>query len=86
MTGVLVFVEHTAGEPDRALARGAGVRGASRRGRSAATLEAMLFGPGGVEGCGAAPRWATAFEPLIVVDDDRLTAYAPAAGERRSPS
>ena len=74
MSGVLVFVEHSGGEPDRlsrealALARRLGVSG---------PIEAVLFGDGAADAASklAADGVATAH----VVEDPRLAAYAPAA-------
>ena len=52
MSGVLVFVEHAGGEPDRLSPRGAGVRRAAC-GTAGGDVEAVLLGPGAA---GAARR------------------------------
>ncbi len=76
MTGVLVFVEHTGGEPDR-LSREALAFAARLCGTVGGDAEAMLFGPGAE---GAAQRLlGDGVRAAHVVDDDRLSAYAPAA-------
>ena len=76
MSGVLVFVEHTGGEPDR-LSREALAFAARLVGSLGGDVEAALFGPGAE---GAAQRLqADGVRTAHVIDDDRLAAYAPAA-------
>jgi electron transfer flavoprotein alpha subunit len=76
MSGVLVFVEHAGGEPDR-LSREALTFAAGLAGSVGGDVEAALFGPGAAD---AAQRLgADGVRTAHVVDDDRLSAYAPAA-------
>ena len=76
MTGVLVFIEHAAGEADR-LSREALVLAGSLARSTGGTVSAVLIGPGAAEVAGdlGGQGVGTAY----VVNDPRLAAYAPAA-------
>jgi electron transfer flavoprotein alpha subunit len=76
VSGVLVFVEHAAGEVDR-LSREALSLGAELAKATGGALEAVLFGPGAAEA--AAPLGMAGVGTAHNVTDDRLDAYAPAA-------
>jgi len=75
MSGVLVFVEHAAGELDR-LSREALVLAASLLSGPGGPLEAALFGPGAADA--ARSLGAHGVASAHVVDDARLASYAPA--------
>jgi electron transfer flavoprotein alpha subunit len=76
MSGVLVFVEHSGGEPDR-LSREALAFAARLAPSTGGDVEAVLFGTGAE---GAAQRLqADGVRTAHVIDDERLSAYAPAA-------
>ena len=76
MSGVLVIVEHTNGEPDR-LSREALALGVSLASTTGGDLEAVLIGPG-ADGV-AATLGGLGVGTAHVVSDERLAAYAPAA-------
>jgi electron transfer flavoprotein alpha subunit len=76
MSGVLVFVEHNAGEPDR-LSREALALAVRLAGSTGGDVEAMLVGQSADEA--AARLRADGVRTAHVVNDDRLVAYAPAA-------
>ena len=76
MSGVLVFVEHAAGEADR-LSLEALVLAGSIGSAVGGEVEAFVVGPGGADAArGLGARGA---RTVHVVDDRRLDAYAPAA-------
>jgi electron transfer flavoprotein alpha subunit len=76
MSGVLVFVEHSGGEPDR-LSREALAFAARLAPSTGGDVEAVLVGPSAEE---AAGRLASdGVRMAHVIDDERLDAYAPAA-------
>ncbi len=76
VSGVLVVVEHTNGEPDR-LSREALALGTSLATTTDGDLEAVLVGPGS-DGV-AAMLGGLGVRTAHVVSDERLAAYAPAA-------
>jgi electron transfer flavoprotein alpha subunit len=76
MSGVLVFVEHARGEPDR-LSREALAFAARLVGSTGGDVEAVLAGPGAAE---TAPRLqADGVRTAHVIADARIAGYAPAA-------
>ena len=76
MSGVLVFVEHANGEPDR-LSREALAFGGSLVGSTGGELEAVLIGPG-ADGAAGLLGWS-GVRTAHVVGDARLATYAPSA-------
>jgi electron transfer flavoprotein alpha subunit len=74
VTGILVFVEHTAGEPDR-LSREALAMAGSLASTDGGTVEAVLFGSSATDAARRLAPVATAH----VVEEPRLEGYAPAA-------
>lgn len=76
MSGVLVFVEHAAGEIDR-LSREALVLASALTASVGGQVEAVLFGGGAVD---AVPGLGgSGVATALVADDHRLEAYAPQA-------
>jgi electron transfer flavoprotein alpha subunit len=76
MSGILVFVEHLAGELDR-LSREALVLAGSLVPATGGQVEAVLFGPGATGAAGGLAAHGVA--AAHAVDDPRLASYAPAA-------
>jgi len=76
MSGLLVFVEHQAGELDR-LSREALALAGSLAPATRGQVEAVVFGSGGADA--ARGLGAAGVGTAHVVDDPRLDAYAPAA-------
>ena len=76
MSGILVLVEHSAGEVDR-LSREALVLAGSLRSMTGGDVEAVLFGHGAADV--ARSLGADAAAAAHVVEDPRLEPYAPAA-------
>ena len=74
MSGILVFVEHSAGEADR-LSREALALAGSLASANGGAVEAVLFGSAAADAAGRLGPVATAH----VVGDPRLEPYAPAA-------
>jgi electron transfer flavoprotein alpha subunit len=93
MSGILVFVEHSAGEVDR-LSREALVLAGSLRSATGGDVEAVLFGHAAADVARGLGADAPAVPTAHVVEDARLEPYAPAAWAaaiveliaRRSPS
>ncbi len=76
MTGILVLIEHGAGEADR-LSREALVLAASLAPATGGEVEAVLFGPAAADVVRGLGSQAVATAHLV--DDPRLEPYAPAA-------
>ena len=76
MSGILVFVEHGAGELDR-LSREALLLAGSLASSTGGSVEAVLFGPAAAEA--VRNLGAPVVSAAHVVEDARLGAYAPAA-------
>ena len=78
MSGILVLVEHAAGELDR-LSREALVMASTLAPAVGGQVEAVLFGPGGADAAVARALAAHGVTSAVAVDDARLDPYAPAA-------
>jgi electron transfer flavoprotein alpha subunit len=76
VSGILVFVEHSAGEVDR-LSREALTLAGSLATSAGGNVEAVLFGPAAEDAL--ADLGSLAVPTAHLVDDPRLGAYAPAA-------